>query len=466
MWHRLRRCSGPKMGHAEPTLFRNKQSLIQRGYSLRKYSQPTVPSNMGDVESQGALTGLKILDLSRVLAARLFSFRLVRQAPFCSQILADYGADVIKVETVDKGDDTRHWQMTGEAATWKTSAGPISNYFSAVNRNKRSITLNLKQEKGKEILKKLALSADVVIENFKPGTMENLGLGYETLREENPKLIYASLSGYGRSGPYAKRGGYDPIAAAEAGLLHITGERNGPPVRVGLGMVDMSTGLYLHGAILAAVIARQRDGLGQRVDTSLFGTQVSMLINVGLSWLNMGIEAQRWGCQHPSIAPYDAFETKDAYLVCGATNDVQFSALCGLLGLGELAKEERFATNPKRVENRDILGPMFNDVFRTKTTAEWVPIFEATGLPFGPINNMERTFAHPQTEALGMVNHVKLDAAESGQLCLIGPAVKFSRTETSFRRAPPTLGQHTSEVLKELEMDSSDMTLLKEQKVV
>ncbi|KAF5230939.1 hypothetical protein FANTH_13618 [Fusarium anthophilum] len=405
--------------------------------------------------SLGPLTGLKILDISRVLAA-----------PFCSQILADYGADVIKVETVGKGDDTRHWMMPGEPEKWKKTAGPISNYFSAVNRNKRSITLDLKQREGKEILRKLASNADVLIENFKPGTMDRLGLGYKSLQKENPRLIYASISGYGSTGPYASRGGYDPIAAAEAGLLHITGEKDGPPVRTGIGMVDMATGLYLHGAILAAVYARERDGTGQRVETSLFETQLSLLTNVGLSWLNLGIEAQRWGCQHPSIAPYDAFQTKDAYLVCGATNDAQFSALCKLLGLENLTKDERFVTNPKRVENRHLLGPIFNKIFLSRTTKEWVSVFETTDLPFGPINNMERAFEHPQAVARDMISNVKLDAAESGELRLIGPAVKFGRTRTNLRRAPPRLGEHTSELLEELGVEKQQAAELKKKGIV
>ncbi|KAI1046062.1 hypothetical protein LB505_013984 [Fusarium chuoi] len=272
--------------------------------------------------------------------------------------------------------------------------------------------------------------------------------------------------GYGTTGPYASRGGYDPIAAAEAGLLHITGEKDGPPVRTGIGMVDMATGLYLHGAILAAVYARERDGTGQRVETSLFETQLSLLTNVGLSWLNLGIEAKRWGCQHPSIAPYDAFQTKDAYLVCGATNDAQFAALCKLLGLENLITDERFVTNPKRVENRHLLGPIFSKIFLNRTTKEWVSIFEKTGLPFGPINNMERAFEHPQAVARDMISNVKLDAVKSGELRLIGPAVKFSRTRTNLKRAPPRLGEHTSELLEELGIEKQQAAELKKKGVI
>ncbi|KAJ6002538.1 fungal-specific transcription factor domain-containing protein [Penicillium sp. IBT 35674x] len=352
-------------------------------------------------KKQGILNGIRILDLSRVLAVGY---------PRRWKALWD----IIKIEEPGKGDDTRHWRMKGEDAAWKNEAGPISNYFSAVNRNKRSVTLNLKDEKGKEILLNLARNADVLVENFRPGTMDRLGFG--------------------------KRGGYDPIAAAEGGMLHITGERNGPPVRVGIGMIDMATGLYMHGAILAALQARNQTGQGQRVDASLFETQVSMLTNVGLSWLNLGIEAERWGCQHPSIAPYDAFKTKDLYLVCGATNDGQFSALCKLLGLDSLPLDKKFATNPSRVENRDALTPIFNQVFATKTTAEWMEVFDGTGLPFAPINNMQGTFSHRQTSARHMVAQVPIEAATAGVINLIDRPPDGAVEDRRASNTPTVLG--------------------------
>ncbi|OAL52832.1 CoA-transferase family III [Pyrenochaeta sp. DS3sAY3a] len=421
---------------------------------LVRHSSTTFGGGLDD-KIQGPLAGIKVLDLSRVLAA-----------PYCTQILADYGANVIKVEAIGKGDDTRHWRMIGENAAWRKSAGPISNYFSAINRNKKSITLDLKKPEGREILLRLVKTADVIIENFKPGTMERLNIGYEQLKQVNPEIIYASISGYGTTGPYAKRGGYDPIAGAEAGLLHVTGERNGPPVRPGLGMIDMATGLYMHGAIMAALYARKNGAKGQRVDASLFETQISLLVNVGLSWLNLGIEAERWGCQHPSIAPYDAFKTKDSYLVCGATNDAQFSSLCKLIGIPALIKDERFATNPKRVENREALAQIFNQAFEGKTTSDWTEKFEGTGLPFGPINNMEKTFAHPQTVARDMVTEVPSDSTETGYIKLIGPAVKFSETKTKIANEPPKLGQHTVEVLAGLGFSDSDVESFRKTGVV
>ncbi|KAF7557415.1 hypothetical protein G7Z17_g752 [Cylindrodendrum hubeiense] len=304
------------------------------------------------------------------------------------------------------------------------------------------------------------------VENFKPGTLDRLGLGYEQMKEHNPRLIFASISGYGTTGPYAKRGGYDPIAGAEAGLLHVTGEHHGPPVRPGLGLVDMATGLYAHGAILAALHACGQHGIGQRIDASLFETQISLLTNVGMSWLNLGIEAERWGCQHPSIVPYDAFKTKDLYLVCGATNDAQFLKLCKLVDLESLAKDLRFSTNPKRVENRDLLGPILNSVFKTKTTAEWIDEFEGTGIPFAPINNIERTFSHPQAHARDMITEMPLNAAKSGHVRLIGPAVKFSGTKATIRTVPPRLGQHTDEILAELGIGKEQVDKLREENIV
>lgn len=231
-------------------------------------------------------------------------------------------------------------------------------------------------------------------------------------------------------------------------------------------MVDMSTGLYLHGAILAALYAREQGGSGQRVDTSLFETQISLLTNVGLSWLNLGIEAERWGCAHPSIAPYDAFKTKDKYLVCGATNDAQFAGLCRLLGLEELIEDERFATNPKRVENRDLLSPIFNAAFERKTADAWMQLFQETALPFAPINNMESAFAHPQAEARGMIADMETDNVESGNIKIIGPAVKFSKTAASLRTPPPVLGQHTNEILETLGMGAKEIGQLRQTGIV
>ncbi|PPJ56627.1 hypothetical protein CBER1_01816 [Cercospora berteroae] len=401
----------------------------------RSYSSPR--------ETEGPLVGVKILDLSRVLAA-----------PYCTQILADYGAEVIKIEDPDRGDDTRYWTIAGEERMWKSGIGPMSNYFSAVNRNKKSVALNLKDPKGKEIFRRMVEEADVVVENLRPGALDRLKLGYEDLRKINRRIILASTSGYGPSGPFEKRAGYDMIAGAEAGLLHLTGERGGGPVRPGLGLTDMSTGLYMHGAIMAALYARERTGEGQKIDGSLFETQVALLTNVALSWLNLGVEAERWGAQHPSVVPYDAFKTKDLYFVCGATNDKQFAKLVSTLGKPQMAEDKRFLTNGDRVTNRDELYPMLNDLFSQKSTDEWVAEFEGSGMPYAPINTMERVFDHPQTDARAMVTEIDLPAAVKGKIKILGPAIKFSHTKTSIRSVPPLHGEHTNEVLRDLGIEN------------
>ena len=401
----------------KPLRVRRSQELWRIGSRRRRWRATDCrqtrrsSSNAGE-ESNGALKGVKVLDLSRVLAA-----------PLCTQILADYGADVIKVEDIGKGDDTRHFKSRKEkGAFWKEDIGPMSNYFAAINRNKRSICLDLKHEKGRDVLFRLVKDSDVIVDNFRPGTTEKLGIGYDILKKVNPRIIHASISGYGAAGPSAKRAGYDMIVGAEAGILHLTGERNGPPVRPGLGLTDMSTGLFMHGAIVSALFARERTGKGQKIDTSLFESQIALLINVGMSWLNLEEEAERWGTQHPSVVPYDAFKTRDLYFVCGATTDKQFDTFCKLLGCEELVSDARFKTNTDRVQNRDILFPLLNDIFKTKTTDEWFAVFDGSPMPYAPINTMERVFAHPQTKAREMIKKVSWDAAQEGSINLIGKA--------------------------------------------
>lgn len=415
--------------------------LVKRPQPRRNATSAALPYS----DSNGALAGVRILDLSRVLAA-----------PFCTQILADYGAEVIKVEDVGKGDDTRYWRTKGEDAAWKPGTGPMSNYFAAVNRNKRSICLNLKHEDGKQAFLELAKHADVVVENMRPGVTHKLGIDYNTVRAVNPKIIYASVSGYGPSGPYAQRAGYDMIAGAEAGLLHLTGERNGPPVRPGLGLTDMCTGLFTHGAIMAALYSRKMTGRGQKIDASLFESQVALLTNVAASWLNMGQEAERWGTQHPSIVPYDAFKSKDLYFVCGATNDKQFKILCGLLRLPSLPEDPRFANNAARVEHREELFPLLAEEFAKKTTDDWTKEFEGSGMPYAPINTMEKVFSHPQTAARDMVYEMSHESTSSGTLSVVGKSpvhsslqVEESNTRQDLRsnsvvHRPQFAGSHHS----------------------
>ncbi|CEJ94332.1 hypothetical protein VHEMI09870 [[Torrubiella] hemipterigena] len=326
----------------------------------------------------------------------------------------------------------------------------MSLYFSAVNRNKRSVALDLKHPQGRGILLQLAKQADVVIDNFIPGKMDNLQIGYDVLSGVNPKIVHASISGYGQTGPYAKRAGYDLIAGAEAGLLHITGETDGRPLKPGLGLTDMCTGLYTHGAILAALRSRDVLGKGQAIDTSLFETQISLMSNVAMSWLNLGQESQRWGNGHPTIAPYDSFETKDSHIVVGAVNDRQYKKLCMLLGCDELADTDQYATNPDRVLHRDSLMNELQTIFRTKTTEEWCAVFEGSGMPYGPINTIEKAFEHPQVGARTAVTTIEDSRVVTGYLKVLNPAVAFSGDDVGIRTAAPSLGQHTDQVLKEI----------------
>ncbi|KAL2414722.1 Acyl-CoA transferase [Exophiala dermatitidis] len=287
----------------------------------------------------------------------------------------------------------------------------MSAYFAATNRNKKSICLNLKHPKGRRIVLELARKVDIVVDNFIPGKLEELGIGFDDLRNINPSIIHASISGYGSGGPYRQRAGYDVIAGAEAGLLHITGEADGPPSRPGVALTDMSTGLFLHGAILAALWYRSQTGHGQKIDASLFETQIALLANVASTWLNTGQEAKRWGTSHPSIVPYQAFSAKDAFFVLGAVNNRQFEILCERLGLTELSTDTRFLTNNDRVRNRDQLIPLLNERFSSQPVKKWLEVFEGSGMPYGPINTIEKVFDHPQSAAREMVQTVPFSAA-------------------------------------------------------
>lgn len=392
----------PSPGYNSFKVFNN------RGESSVSNSPPS------PAEHQGLLSGIKILDLTRVLAG-----------PFCTQILADYGASVLKVEQPGFGDETRQWRAEGEGAFWREppSKTPISCYFAAVNRNKRSLTLNLKHPKGLAIVLRLAKEADVVVNNFLPGKMEELGLGYEVLKEQNPGLVYASISGYGATGPDATRAGYDAVVAAEAGLLHITGESNErPPVKPGVAIADLCTGLYMHGAISAALLARERNGgQGQKIEGSLFESSVSLLTNVASGWMNLGREGSRWGMGHPSLVPYGGFKTKgDGWLFVAANNNRQWQALCEKLGDQDLAADGRFASNDGRVKYRAELVEAVQQRFEKKTLDEWLGAFQGSGLPYGPVNNIQRAIDHPQTEARNMVESIAFEAAVDGVLKLLG----------------------------------------------
>jgi crotonobetainyl-CoA:carnitine CoA-transferase CaiB-like acyl-CoA transferase len=374
---------------------------------------------------EAVLSDLIVIDLSRVLAG-----------PYCTMILGDLGATVIKVEQPGKGDDTRHFgppYIAGESA-----------YYLGLNRNKQSILLDFSTPEGKERLLKLLSTATVLVENFRPGALERQGLGYETLRAINPGLIYCSISGYGQIGPYASRPGYDFVAQAESGLMSVTGEIDGDPQRVGSPVGDVSAGMYACIAILAALRVRDHTGKGQYIDISLLETTMSLLSNVASNYLISGEEAPRLGNGHPNIVPYQAFHTQDGYVVVSCGNDRLFQALCQLLEREDLAEDPRFATNPQRVRNRYELVPALQEEFLRRTTGEWLPELRAAGIPCGPINTVSQSFNDPQIQARGFVWESEHPTA--GRIKLSGSPIHLSETPARLYKAPPLLGEDNEKV--------------------
>ncbi|EPS40011.1 hypothetical protein H072_6185 [Dactylellina haptotyla CBS 200.50] len=400
------------------------------------------------------LAGIRVLDLTRVLAG-----------PYCTQILGDLGADVIKVEHATRGDDTRAWGPPF-APRKDGKPGPgESAYFLAVNRNKRSLGLDFKTTSGQAILKSLANTSDILVENYLPGTLAKYGLDYESLKAENKGLIYASITGYGQTGPYSARAGYDVMVEAEMGLMHITGERGGPPVKVGVAVTDLTTGLYTSNAILAALFSRNLTSQGQHIDMSLSDCQVATLANIASSVLVSGQrDAGRWGTAHPSIVPYEAFPTSDGSILLGGGNDRLFGILCKRIGFPEWAVDEKFVTNDKRVEHRRTLVPMIGDETRKKTTKEWLDIFEGSGMPYAAVNDVHDTLTHKHVLARGMVQEVHHEAC--GPVKLVNTPFKFSDAEASIRHAPPTLGQNTDDILQELGFTANQIDDLKIEGIV
>jgi formyl-CoA transferase len=375
------------------------------------------------------LDDLLVIDLSRVLAG-----------PYCTMMLADLGARVIKVELPGSGDDTRAWGppfLEGESA-----------YYLSVNRNKLGITLNLKSERGRELLRELLEQADILVENFKLGTMESWGLGYETIRTLNPRLIYCNISGYGTDGPEAGKPGYDFITQAEAGLMSITGPEDGPPMKVGVAISDITAGMFAASGILAALHARQRTGAGQRVDVSLLEAQVAWLANVGQGYLVSDQPPKRYGNAHAVIVPYEVFHARDYYFALGVGNDTQFRKLCQIIERPPLADEPRFATNPARVQNRGELVPLLQAEFEKREASHWLNELTQAGIPAGRIKGIDQVLTDPQVLHRQMV--VEVAHPKAGKVKLLGVPYKFSETPASVRTAPPLLGQHTEEVLSSM----------------
>ena len=385
------------------------------------------------------LSGVRVLDFSRVLAG-----------PFATMLLADMGADVLKVES-PQGDDTRQWgpPWYGEGADRQSA------YFLSVNRNKRSLVLNLKAAEGQAIARRLAAQSDLVVENLKPDGMAAFGLGYADLSADHPALVYASLTGYGQTGPYADRPGYDFVMQGQSGLMSITGPADGDPYKLGVAISDVIAGLFAAVSILGALRHAERTGQGQQLDIALFDTSIAALVNVVSNALVSGQPAGRYGNAHPSIVPYQPFTGSDRAFTVAVGNDRQFAALCGAVGHPEWAADPRFATNPARVANRDALTGLLEPILRTRPAEAWVTELLALGIPSGPINDLPAVLTDPQVQARGLIHEVDL-LGET--LRLIGPAVGFSATPPLIHSPPPMLGQHTDAVLRE-RLGLSDATL-------
>ena len=396
-------------------------------------------------DMNGALEGVRIIDVSRVLAG-----------PFCSMILGDLGADVIKIEHHESGDETRGWGppfAEGESA-----------YYLCANRNKQSMTLNLKSEEGKEIFRKLVASGDIVIQNFKTGTLGKLGLGYEDLKEMNPKLILASITGFGLTGPYKDLPGYDYIIQAMSGLMSITGAKDGSPVKVGVAIADILTGLYTCIGILSALHHRDKLGEGQEIDISLMDCQVSSLVNVASNYLFSGLTPERMGNQHPNIVPYQTFGTRDGELVVAVGNDDQFRRFSTVIGRPDLAEQEQFKHNEKRLQNKEELIPIIEDSLRGKTKKEWKRLFDDAGIPNGPINDIAEMFEDPQIIARGML--VSMEHPTIEDLKVTGSPLNLSKTPVTMRKHPPLYGEHTDSILAEIGYSPDQISKFKENKII
>ncbi len=388
----------------------------------------------------GPLTHIRVLDLTRVLAG-----------PWCAQNLADLGAEVIKVERPKKGDDSRAfgppWAKDADGKE-TTEAG----YFLCANRGKKSITIDIASDAGAALVKELAKTADVLLENFKVGDLASKGLGYEDIKKINPKIIYCSITGFGQTGPYAPKPGYDFMIQGMGGFMSLTGERDhkpgGGPQRAGVPVVDIMTGMYSTIAVCAAIANRERTGQGQHIDMALLDTQVGFLANQGANFLVTGEAPARLGNTHPNIVPYQSVPTKDGAIIIACGNDNLFNKLCDLLGQPSLKTDARFATNAARVANRDVLDPILDELFGKKTTVEWVAALEGAGVPCGPINNLKEVFENEQVKAREL--KVEIEHPTAGKVALIRSPMRFSETPVEYTVPPPLLGQHTDEVLSKV----------------
>jgi crotonobetainyl-CoA:carnitine CoA-transferase CaiB-like acyl-CoA transferase len=407
------------------------------------------------IETTGPLKGLRILDLTRVLAG-----------PTCTQLLADLGADVIKVEHPKGGDDSRKF---GPPYVKDENGDDTSEsaYFLACNRNKRSVTLDLRNPKGAETVKQLLKNCDAMVHNFKVGGLEKFGLGYENLKDEFPGLVYCAISGYGQTGPYKDRGGYDMQAQGMAGIMAITGEADGQPMKVGIGIADMMCGMYAAPAILAALRHRDATGDGQFIDLALLDTTVAWLNYVGLSYLTSDEPSARYGNGHPNIVPWEVFPSKDGYFILTVGNDGQFKAFCEFAKHPELAENDDYVTNAQRVRNRDVLVPMLREITRKHPSKHWLENLPGLGVVASPVYSVPEVFEDPQVLARGMKHEMEHPKSGTGTCSLIGNPIKMSKTQLDYRITPPLLGQHTDEVLEELlGMGANDRQTLRDGGVI
>ena len=384
----------------------------------------------------GALDGIRVLDLTRILAG-----------PMATQTLADLGAEVIKLERPGSGDDTRSWgpPFLQDRAGRDTRD---STYFLCCNRGKKSVTVDIARPDGQALVRRLVQNCDVLTENFKVGDLARYGLDYQALSLLNPRLVYCSITGYGQSGPYSDRAGYDPIAQAMGGMMAVTGERDGRPQRVGVAVVDVMTANYAVIAILAALRHRDASGRGQHIDLSLLDVQVAAMINVAQAYLSAGVVARRNGNEHPSVVPSQSFQCADGMIMLAAGNDGQFAKLCEALGRVDLARDPRFATNAARVRNRAAVTALLQEALSQQPVTHWTDRLSRAGVPCGPVNDVEQVFADPQVRHRGL--RVEVEHPVSGTLPLLASPLRFSETPVDYRLAPPLLGEHTDAVLSEL----------------